>query len=67
MGPDFDYSYLPSVGVSRGVLIGWRHDQWQGSNAAIASFSIKVLLTLVDGANVADCWSRQSMGRPITP
>lgn len=24
LGPDFDYSFLPSIGVSRGVLIGWR-------------------------------------------
>jgi exonuclease III len=23
LGPDFDYSFLPSIRVSRGVLIGW--------------------------------------------
>ena len=31
LGPDFDYSCLPSVGVSGGVLVGWRRDKWQTS------------------------------------
>jgi hypothetical protein len=56
MGPDFDYSFLPSVGISGGVLIGWRRDLWQGSCSFVANFSVTVLLTPIDGADVAECW-----------
>ena len=56
MGLDFDYCFLPSDGVSRGVLIGWHRDLWRGSNSTIAVFSVTVLLTPIDGADVVECW-----------
>lgn len=56
MGPDFDYYFLPSSGASGGVLVGWRRDMWRGSNATIAVFSVTLLLSPIDGADVADCW-----------
>lgn len=56
MGLDFDYSFLPSVGVSGGVLIGWRRDCWRGAHTEIAAFSVTVHLFPVDGTVGADFW-----------
>lgn len=56
MGRDFDYCCLPSIGVSGGIIIGWRTDSWRGANPRIAAFSVSVLLSPVDGADVGDFW-----------
>ena len=48
LGPDFDYSYLPSVGVSEGVLVRWRRDKWHTSQVAFGVFSVTLRLAMVD-------------------
>jgi len=56
IGPDFDYSYLPSAGVLGCVLICWRTDSWQGlPSADVAVFSATVFLSPIHGADVGDC------------
>jgi len=56
LGPDFDYVFLPSVGVSGGVLIGWRRNRWRLSHQSLGTFSVTVRLTPVDRADVGECW-----------
>lgn len=49
-GIDFDYVFLPAIGVSGGVLVAWRHDLWTASPASIRRFSISLCFSPVDGA-----------------
>jgi exonuclease III len=50
MGTDFDYSFLPSMGVASGVLIGWRRDLWRGSSHSVGAHSVSMHLDRVDPA-----------------
>lgn len=56
LGPDFDYSCLPSVGVSGGVLVGWRTDTWLASHPSIGTFSVTLHLAPVGRPAEDGCW-----------
>jgi hypothetical protein len=56
LGPDFDYFFLPAVGLSGG-LIGWHRASWRAvPSAHAAAFSVTVLLSPLGGADMEDCW-----------
>jgi exonuclease III len=49
-GMDFDYAFLPAVGVAGGASVAWRRDLWGASSPTIRCFSITVRLTPLNGA-----------------
>lgn len=56
LGPDFDYSFMPSARISGGVLIGWHRDHCRGSHQAVGVFSVTVKLTPIERATDDGCW-----------
>jgi len=40
LGTAFDYDYVPAIGVSGGILLGWNTDMWAVSEVAKGRFSI---------------------------
>jgi exonuclease III len=48
-GIDFDYAYLPAVGVAEGAFVAWRRDLWEASPPCIRRFSVSVCLTPLNG------------------
>lgn len=48
-GIDYDYVYIPTAGVTGGVLIAWRRDLWASSPTIAGHHSISVCLTPLNG------------------
>jgi exonuclease III len=50
LGPLFDYCFLPSVGLSGGIILAWRTDVWAFSEASAQQFSVTAKATLLNAA-----------------
>lgn len=48
-GIDFDYVFLPAIGVAGGAAVAWRQDLWAGSHVSIRQFSITLSFTPLNG------------------
>lgn len=48
-GVDFDYAFLPAMGVAGAAIVAWRRDLWAGSQVTIRRFSITLSLALLSG------------------
>lgn len=46
---DFDYAYLPAVGVAGGAITSWRRDLWSPASTSTRRFSVTTLLTPLNG------------------
>jgi hypothetical protein len=46
----FDYCFLPSVGLSGGIILAWRTDVWAFSEASTQQFSVTAKATLHNAA-----------------
>jgi hypothetical protein len=40
LGPTFDYDYLPTINVSRGILLGWDRELWTMSDVTKGRFTL---------------------------
>jgi exonuclease III len=46
LGPLFDYCFLPSVGLSGGIVMAWRTDVWTMADVSVQQFSVTAKATL---------------------
>lgn len=54
LGQGFDYDFVPSVGASGGILLGWRRDRWVASDIAKGRFTLSARVKEVGSAD--DWW-----------
>ena len=51
LGPLFDYVFLPSEGLSGGIVVAWRRDLWVVSATDVRSFSVTIGLRELSSAS----------------
>jgi hypothetical protein len=51
LGTAFDYDYVPTIGVSGGILLGWNTDMWAVSEVTKGRFSISAKIAETGSSN----------------
>jgi hypothetical protein len=54
LGPNFDYDFVPSVGVAGGILLAWCTSAWSVLSVVKGRFSISARVQRL--GSEADCW-----------